>query len=233
MRTRIAPPGMLPEADPLPHLICSQAIFFGGLAVTVRSAWSVAFSAVRIARCNPTTGVPPMTKPMSTLRRHMIEDRTIRNMSPNSQKVYTYAVANFAAFHAKSPDKLGVEHGREYRLHLIARGLRATSINPIIAALRFFYGTTLGRKEMIEHMPYARREDTLPAVLTERGHDRSQVLRLPEAVDDYVGADNPLRFIDSFVDGLDLAAAGFARVAPKATGRPGYAPADLLGSVLE
>ena len=37
-----------------------------------------------------------MTKQMSTLRRHMIEDMKIRNMSPNSQKVYTYAVANFA-----------------------------------------------------------------------------------------------------------------------------------------
>jgi transposase len=40
------------------------------------------------------------------------------------------------------------------------------------------------------------------------GHDRSQLLLLPEAVDDYVGADNPVRFIDTFVDGLDLAAAG-------------------------
>jgi hypothetical protein len=37
-----------------------------------------------------------------------------------------------------------------------------------------------------------------------------------------------VRFVDAFVDGLDLAAAGFARVEPKATGRPGYAPADLL-----
>jgi transposase len=54
------------------------------------------------------------------------------------------------------------------------------------------------------------------------------VLLLPEAVDDYVGADNPVRFIDAFVDGLDLAVAGFRRVEPKATGRPGYAPADLL-----
>ena len=60
------------------------------------------------------------------------------------------------------------------------------------------------------------------------GVDRSQVLLLPEAVDDYVGRDNPVRFIDAFVDGLDLAAAGFERAAPKATGRPGYDPADLL-----
>jgi transposase len=60
------------------------------------------------------------------------------------------------------------------------------------------------------------------------GFERSQLLLLPEAVDDYVGADNPVRFIDAFVDGLDLSAAGFTRVMAKATGRPGYAPGDLL-----
>jgi transposase len=60
------------------------------------------------------------------------------------------------------------------------------------------------------------------------GHDRSQTLLLPESLDEYVGQDNPVRFIDAFVDGLDLAAAGFTRVKPKMTGRPGYAPKDLL-----
>src|SRR5215213_8084660 len=60
------------------------------------------------------------------------------------------------------------------------------------------------------------------------GHDRSQTLLFPEAVDDYVDPDNPVRFIDAFVEGLDLTAAGFVGVEPKATGRPGYAPADLL-----
>ncbi len=60
------------------------------------------------------------------------------------------------------------------------------------------------------------------------GPDRSQTLLLPESLDEYVGQDNPVRFIDAFVDGLDLAAAGFARVKPKRTGRPGYAPKDLL-----
>jgi len=60
------------------------------------------------------------------------------------------------------------------------------------------------------------------------GFERSQLLLLPEAVDDYVDGDNPVRFIDAFVDELDLAAAGFRRVEPKATGRPGYAPGDLL-----
>ena len=60
------------------------------------------------------------------------------------------------------------------------------------------------------------------------GHDRSQLLLLPESLDDYVDAENPVRFIEAFVDDLDLAAAGFARVEPEETGRLGYRPADLL-----
>jgi transposase len=59
-------------------------------------------------------------------------------------------------------------------------------------------------------------------------HEPSQMFLLPEAVDDYVGADNPVRFIEAFVDKLDLTAAGFVRREAEATGRPGYAPADLL-----
>lgn len=60
------------------------------------------------------------------------------------------------------------------------------------------------------------------------GDDRSQLLLLPDSVNDYVGPDNVVRFIDAFVDGLDLQAAGFGRVRAKITGRPGYDPADLL-----
>ncbi|OKP63050.1 transposase [Ensifer adhaerens] len=51
---------------------------------------------------------------------------------------------------------------------------------------------------------------------------------LPEAIDDYVGDDNPVRFIDAFVDGLDLEQAGFRRAQANTRGRPGYNPADLL-----
>ena len=60
------------------------------------------------------------------------------------------------------------------------------------------------------------------------GNDRSQLLLLPDAVDDYVEPDNPICFIDAFVDSLDLEAAGFQRVRPNEMGRPGYDPADLL-----
>jgi hypothetical protein len=67
-----------------------------------------------------------MSKPISPLRQRMIDDMTFRNMSPSTHKVYTYAVANFSTFHGRSPDKLGIEDVREYRLHLIARASRQT-----------------------------------------------------------------------------------------------------------
>ncbi len=60
------------------------------------------------------------------------------------------------------------------------------------------------------------------------GPDRSQTLLLPDSLDGYVDAENLVRFIDAFVGGLDVAAAGFVRVTPKQTGRPGYDPKDLL-----
>lgn len=44
----------------------------------------------------------------------------------------------------------------------------------------------------------------------------------------YVGPDNPVRFIEAFVDGPDLKANGFVRVVAKDTGRLGFDPAYLL-----
>jgi integrase/recombinase XerD len=113
-----------------------------------------------------------MAKQISPLRRRMIDDMTIRNMSPNTQKIYTYAVANFSAFHGRSPDKLGLEDVRDYHLHLVSRNLKPTTINPIMGALRFFYGTTLGQKHVADEIPYARRADSLPAVLSREEVER-------------------------------------------------------------
>lgn len=118
-----------------------------------------------------------MAKKLSPLRQRMIDDMTIRNMSPNTQKIYTYAVANFSAYFGRSPDELGPEDVRDYHLHLVSRKLKPNSINPIMGALRFFYGTTLGRKHVADQIPYARRADTLPAVLS-----REEVERFLKAV---------------------------------------------------
>jgi transposase len=60
------------------------------------------------------------------------------------------------------------------------------------------------------------------------GEDRTQVTLLPECLDDYIEAENPVRVIEVFVDELDLGELGFAGVEPLATGRPSYHPAVLL-----
>jgi transposase len=60
------------------------------------------------------------------------------------------------------------------------------------------------------------------------GMNRDQVLLFPERVDEYVADNNPVRFIDAYVESLDLVALGFTHAVPKGTGRPGYTPADLL-----
>jgi len=60
------------------------------------------------------------------------------------------------------------------------------------------------------------------------GVDRGQSTFFPDRLDDWIGEDNAVRVVDVFVDALDLADLGFASVAPRATGRPGYHPAVLL-----
>lgn len=61
-----------------------------------------------------------------------------------------------------------------------------------------------------------------------RGLDRHQTLLLPERLEDYIAADNPVRFLDAFAAGLDLRGLGFAKATVQNTGTPPYNPADLL-----
>src|SRR5205823_13093349 len=58
---------------------------------------------------------------ISPLRRRMIGDMMIRNLSPATQQSYLYAVAKFSRHFGHSPDRLGVEEVRAYQLHLIAQ----------------------------------------------------------------------------------------------------------------
>ncbi len=60
------------------------------------------------------------------------------------------------------------------------------------------------------------------------GTDRAQATLFPDCLEDWIEEDNPVRVIDAFVDGLDLAELGFERVTPKVTGRPSYHPSVLL-----
>ncbi len=60
------------------------------------------------------------------------------------------------------------------------------------------------------------------------GLDRGQSAMLPAQLDDYVAEDNPVRAVDAFVDGIDLAKFGFTNVQPLDVGRPGYFAGTML-----
>jgi integrase/recombinase XerD len=114
---------------------------------------------------------------ISPLRRRMIEDMTVRNLSPATQRSYIHAVTKISRHFGCSPARLDVEDVRAFQVHLIANGISWASLNQIVCALRFFYGVTLGRDTVPERIARAREPQKLPVVL---GAD--EVVRFLEAV---------------------------------------------------
>ncbi len=102
----------------------------------------------------------------SPLRRRMIEDMTVRNLSPATQRSYVHAVAKFSRFFGRSPDTLTLEDVRTFQVHLASKGVAWASLNQTVAALRFFYDVTLGMAETPERIAYAREPRRLPVVLS-------------------------------------------------------------------
>jgi integrase/recombinase XerD len=114
---------------------------------------------------------------MSPLRRRMIEDMTVRNLSPATQRSYISAVSKFSRYFGKSPDKLELEDVRAFQVHLVSTGISWPGLNQIVCALRFFYGVTLGEALIPERIPYAREPHRLPVVLS-----ADEVVQFLEAV---------------------------------------------------
>ena len=114
---------------------------------------------------------------MSPLRRRMIEDMTVRNLSPATQRSYVHAVTKFSRHFGCSPDRLDLEKVRAFQVHLVATGISWPALNQTVCALRFFYGVTLGHHEIPERIPYAREPRKLPVVLS-----ADEVVRFLEAV---------------------------------------------------
>jgi len=103
---------------------------------------------------------------MSPLRRRMIEDMTIRKLSPKTQQGYIRTIKNLAAFLGRSPDKASFEDVRRFQLHLVTNGAGTPILNHTVAALRFFFRVTLKRSDMIEHTTFIHESRKLPVVLS-------------------------------------------------------------------
>lgn len=105
---------------------------------------------------------------MSALRQKMIEDMQIRNYSPHTIEAYVRCVAQFARHFGKSPDLLTPAHIREYQLYLVQQREDCWgTLVQTVCALRFFYQQTLGRKWMIDFIPYPKRVKKLPLILSQ------------------------------------------------------------------
>jgi integrase/recombinase XerD len=72
---------------------------------------------------------------ISPLRRRMIEDMTVRNLSPATQQSYLSAVSKFSRYFGRSPDRLGLEDVHVFQVHLVATGVSWPALNQIVCGL--------------------------------------------------------------------------------------------------
>jgi site-specific recombinase XerD len=117
---------------------------------------------------------------MTPLRQRMIEDMQVRNLSSHTQRAYIQQISQFARHFGKSPASLGVEEIRLYQVYLTnERRLASSSIQIVIAALRFLYRVTLKKEwAFTDVIPSPKSAAKLPVVLSP-----DEVLRFLACVD--------------------------------------------------
>jgi site-specific recombinase XerD len=113
---------------------------------------------------------------ISPLRQRMIEDMTLRKLSPKTQRNYIRAVKKLAQFLGRSPDTASAEDLRRFQLHLVEHGVSSITLNATITGLRFFFEVTLDRRDALAKMSHVYEPRKLPVVLS-----IEEVTRLLEA----------------------------------------------------
>ena len=104
---------------------------------------------------------------MSELRRTMLADLRIRNYAERTQRIYVTRVAEMARHFNRPPDRLTEEEVRGYLRHLKGeRQVSRSMFAQVIGALRFLYGVTLERPDMVPRLPYPRLKRRHPVVLS-------------------------------------------------------------------
>jgi site-specific recombinase XerD len=115
-------------------------------------------------------------KAISPLRQRMIEDMTIRDLTPKTQQAYIRTVRSFADFLGRPPDTASFEDVRLFQLHLVRSGVGAGAHNVAVTALRFFFSITLGRRDITAHTSFINQPQRLPVILSPE-----EITRLLEA----------------------------------------------------
>jgi site-specific recombinase XerD len=116
---------------------------------------------------------------MTQLRQRMLQELQRRNYSAGTIRLYLQHVAAFAQHFHRSPDQLGAEEIRRYQLFLIQeKKLAWSSYNQIVCALRFFYAKTLKRPLLLSDIPFPRKVQQLPLILSPE--EVARILTAPE-----------------------------------------------------
>jgi len=105
-------------------------------------------------------------KSISALRQRMIDDMTMRKLSPKTQAGYLRAVIKFSHFFGRSPELASPEDLRTFQLHQVEQGISSTTINATISGLRFLFDITLERPSALKRMSRVRTPQKLPQVLS-------------------------------------------------------------------
>ena len=107
-----------------------------------------------------------IARPMTPLRKRMLEDMRIRNFSPPTIDGYIRYVAQFAKHFQTSPDQLGPEHVRTYQLYLLEQQVHQSILVQTVSALRFLYEKTLHRPWTVDYIPFPKKIKKLPVILS-------------------------------------------------------------------
>jgi integrase/recombinase XerD len=111
--------------------------------------------------------------PVTYLRKVMLEELQRRNLSTITTRIYLHSIEEFAQYFHTPPDRLGLEHVRQYQAHLFTdRKLEAVSVAQQLSALRFFFLKTLKRPWLVGDMPAPKRPIRLPEILSQEEVER-------------------------------------------------------------
>ena len=105
-------------------------------------------------------------KHISPLRQRMIEDMSLRKLSPKTQTQYIRAVVKLTRFLKQSPDTATAEDLRLFQLHMSENEVSNTTINATITGLRFLFETTLDDHHILRKMSSVHVPRKLPTVLS-------------------------------------------------------------------
>ena len=102
-------------------------------------------------------------RPVSPLRRRMLEDMAMRGLREETQRDYIRFVSDFAAFLGRSPDTATAEDIRRFQ---VQSGVQPPTINSSVSGLRFLFTVTLDRPDLSRRFILVRYPRKLPAVLS-------------------------------------------------------------------